>query len=257
MAESSFDTMLRHLRGDHPPRVWSLLVTVFGELAQAPDAQISGAIIHQLTGLIDIKPEATRVALHRLRKDGWITSHRVGRTSSYALTDWGRAQSAAASPVIYASTNTATQAWLIASDPVAPFPAYNSTKVTTNIAITAQKPEMAQAFVSQITPETQLPDWIKDKLCQPALGAQSSNLARYLGQIQTTVRERPSLTTAQKAALRVLIVHSWRRIVLKVPKLPDFVFPHHWKGDECRKLVHDLLSHLPKPTLAELEVVIA
>ena len=57
----------------------------------------------------------------------------------------------------------------------------------------------------------------------------------------------------ETAALRVLIVHGWRRIALKVPRLPDHVFPKPWRGPDCRQDMADLLARLPKPSMAALE----
>ncbi|MEZ5825592.1 MAG: hypothetical protein R3C97_12900 [Geminicoccaceae bacterium] len=99
----SFDQLVACIRGGPSPRVWSLLVTVFGELARAPDACIGGPLVNELCGLIGIKPAATRVALHRLRKDGWIDSRRTGKTSAHFLTEKGLASSIEASPRIYAT----------------------------------------------------------------------------------------------------------------------------------------------------------
>lgn len=104
MQPTPFENLVKHLTDDQTPRVWSLLLTVFGELAQDQGAHISGLLLRQISERIGIKPEAMRVAIHRLRKDGWIDSKRNGRTSSYFLTDWGRAQSAQASPRIYTTT---------------------------------------------------------------------------------------------------------------------------------------------------------
>ena len=81
MRTEDFDQMVKNVLGDAPPRVWSLLVTIFGDLALAKDARLSGASVNALTAAIGIKPEATRVASHRLRKEGWIESHRTGRQS--------------------------------------------------------------------------------------------------------------------------------------------------------------------------------
>jgi phenylacetic acid degradation operon negative regulatory protein len=92
------------------------LVSVFGELAQDQGSRISGSLLRHITEQIGIKPEAMRVASHRLSKDGWIDSERHGRTSAYYLTKWGRAQSASASPRIYA----ADQAWFVMSNPGQP-----------------------------------------------------------------------------------------------------------------------------------------
>ena len=82
-------------------RVWSLLVTVFGDLAQNEGDVIDGPVLSLLMADIGIKPEATRVALHRLRNDEWIVSTKQGRTSQHSLTARGRRESAAANPRIY------------------------------------------------------------------------------------------------------------------------------------------------------------
>jgi phenylacetic acid degradation operon negative regulatory protein len=86
-------------------RVWSLLVTVFGDLAQNDGDVIEGPVLSVLMSDIGIKAEATRVALHRLRNDGWINSVKSGRNSLHSLTASGRQESSAASPRIYGHPN--------------------------------------------------------------------------------------------------------------------------------------------------------
>ncbi|MCY3875878.1 MAG: hypothetical protein OXF88_16515 [Rhodobacteraceae bacterium] len=51
----------------------------------------------------------------------------------------------------------------------------------------------------------------------------------------------------------MLIVHGWRRLILKAPTLPDHVFPDGWEGESCRSHVTGLLSLLCRPTQAILE----
>ncbi|TNF17581.1 MAG: PaaX family transcriptional regulator, partial [Rhodobacteraceae bacterium] len=62
------------------------MISVFGVLAQDESARIIGPLLRLLTERIGITPAAMRVAIHRLRKDGWIDSQRHGRTSVYFLT---------------------------------------------------------------------------------------------------------------------------------------------------------------------------
>ena len=45
--------------------------------------------MHALTGLLDVfgvGESTTRVVLSRMRREGWLTTHRDGRQTSYALT---------------------------------------------------------------------------------------------------------------------------------------------------------------------------
>ena len=107
MAQPDIKSLARHLNGGQPPRVWSLLVTIFGELAQDQNAEISGQTLRDLLDVIGVRPEAMRVALHRLRNEGWIDSRKTGRRSDYFLTPLGLTESMAASPLIYSSTQAA------------------------------------------------------------------------------------------------------------------------------------------------------
>lgn len=253
MTDTSFETLLNSIRGTQPPRVWSLLVTVFGELAQDKGATISGSVIGQLTALIGIKPEASRVALHRLRKDGWIDSQRTGRSSAYSLTEQGRSQSAAASPLIYSNNSPTEDAWLIVSDPAQPASCPNGIWITSQIAIAPNAAPEPHVFSSKLSETNALPDWMKARLCPPDLIALSEDLSHHLTQLQTQLHHASQLTPLQIATLRVLIVHEWRRIALKAPPLPDNVFPQDWRGTECRQMAHNLLTRLQKPELSDLE----
>ena len=49
--------------GVETPRVWSFIVTIFGDLARHDDRYISSRTLNRLTAEIGVKPEATRVAL--------------------------------------------------------------------------------------------------------------------------------------------------------------------------------------------------
>ena len=91
-----FTESVKVLTYNRNQRVWSIIVSLFGDLAQRPGDRISGSVLSRITEPMGIKPEAMRVALHRLRSDGWILSEREGRTSRYCLTESGLSQSRAA-----------------------------------------------------------------------------------------------------------------------------------------------------------------
>lgn len=259
MQPTPFQQIVKHLTDDRTPRVWSLLVTVFGELAQDAGSRISGAVLRALSAQIGIKPEAMRVALHRLRKDGWIDSERTGRTSVYFLTPWGRAQSVAASPQIYAVDAPAAHAWLVMCNPAQPLQAEDITGVwlSSHVLLTAEVPLAPEVYSSALSPDTRLPVWMTDKVCDDATVAMTTMLAQALETLEDRLNATPDLDRLEIAALRVLLVHSWRRIVLKTPSLPDYVFPDDWRGALCRERVSALLTRYPKPQLDALEAAIA
>jgi len=255
MQTAPFQSIVTQLTGGQTPRVWSLLVTVFGELAQDQGARISGSLLRRICAGIGIKPEAMRVALHRLRKDGWVESERSGRTSTYFLTDWGRAQSAQASPRIYSADPAARQAWLVVCNPgqSQALEPCAGVWIASNLVVSAQLPAVPDVFTTPLDANTPLPDWIKSKLCDEVTVTMSQNLAEVLTALRAQLDAMPDLKPLEVTALRVLLVHSWRRIVLRAPVLPDDVFPQDWRGGFCRAQVSDLLHRYSKPDLATLD----
>lgn len=244
-----FENLLATLTADQTPRVWSLLVTVFGELAQEDGAQISGATLSKLTAHMGIKPEAMRVALHRLRKDGWIESQRSGRTSAYSLTAWGRAQSADATPRIYNVQPVPTHAWLALFDPAQPLPQdCDGVWITPALLLTSTKPTAAQVFVAPVL--APLPPWMANKVCAPETVASALHFQSRLEELQIALSDMPALSRYEVSALRILIVDGWRRIVLKSPNLPDHVLPSDWVGPTCRATVSSLLETYQKQDLS-------
>lgn len=269
-AAALFPALVAGLTGGQQPRVWSLLVTVFGELARAEGAQISGALVRHLCDLIGYRPEAVRVALHRLRKDGWIESHRQGRTSDYRLTDWGRAQSAEASPRIYAATALAARAYLVVQEPgqssravagrdalLAPGVWLTATPPGAAAAPgVAEAPGAAAAFVTALAPGQRLPGWMEERLGPPELRALAAPLALALAALEAQAPALRALPPDQAAALRVLVVHEWRRVALRCPVLPDHVFASDWPVPRCRAAVARLLALLPAADPQALEAAL-
>lgn len=258
MTQPGFQDVITQLKGDQTPRVWSLLVTVFGELAQEDGAQISGALLSRLTALMGIKPEAMRVALHRLRKDGWIDSQRSGRTSAYGLTDLGRAQSAEATPRIYDLAPLPKRAWLVARDPGQPArkPLAAEVWVTSNLQVAAQAPPDPASLALEILASQPIPDWCANKICPPSVVALTAAFHGRLGAVQAALPRCAPLDCFEAAVLRILVVDGWRRIVLRTPHLPDHVFPAGWLGRPCKQRVAELLGQYGPRGLGQLEAAL-
>ena len=250
MKTPTFPELAHCITGGEMPRVWSLLVSLFGELAQERKARIASPLLHHLTDLIGIKPEATRVALHRLRKDGWIESHRIGRTSQYSLTASGQRESAAASPRIYGTHSPEAVAWLVLTNPDAPYADKDWVRLGSSMFVARQKPPDAHIFSAPIGPDA--PGWMRDQMIPKPLVDQCRTLTARLQMLCDHAPSFRSLDSRQVAALRVLVVHEWRRVILKSPDLPDFVLPDAWLGPACRAHVNHLLTELPNKTTEDL-----
>lgn len=255
MDRKAFDDLVTCITGDELPRVWSWVVTVFGEMAREPGTEISGTLLGCLAGLIGIKPEAIRVALHRLRKDDWIISRRDGRRSVHFLSEKGRMLSSEASPRIYDAAPDSRTAWLVLADPRHPAVTFSADPVSIGpgMWVAAERLDEEAVFCAQLEPGHELPSWISERVCSREMARESGVFAGRLAELRAKIADPEALSPLQTATLRVLIVHGWRRLILKAPTLPDHVFPDDWEGESCRSHVMGLLSLLCRPTQPDLE----
>lgn len=53
--------------------------------------------------------------------------------------------------------------------------------------------------------------------------------------------------------LRTLLIHDYRRLLLRDPELPDVLLPPHWAGHEARALCRDLYRRLLSPSEQHLD----
>lgn len=237
-------------------RVWSLLVTVFGDLAQNEDDVIEGPVLSALMADIGIRPEATRVALHRLRNDDWIVSHKKGRTSQHSLTARGRRESAAANPRIYNRLRQSPDKWQLVILESATAQTRKSMEglgfspFMPRVYLGASDAKPPQDSVTLI-PET-VPTWLAAQFEPKDLLQDYAALHHALLGMRQVLAQTDLLSPKETAVLRCLIVHSWRRLVLKHPDLPRTLYSESWRGHDCRVLVSDLLIKLPKPNLGQI-----
>jgi phenylacetic acid degradation operon negative regulatory protein len=255
----NFEASIAQLTDLQNLRVWSIIVSLFGDLAQKPGDQISGTTLTQIITPMGIKPEAIRVALHRLRKDGWIESTRSGRASVHYLTEFGRNQSAAVTPRIYARAPQPPQTWhlLIAEDGSGQaaleetllLPQYTQVNRRTALGCGPAPGGLDDLFVAQVSAFS-VPNWLQARLFPQDLIAACQSLLDALAKLPPPATD---LSPDQIATLRTLIVHHWRRIALRHPVLPTGFSPDAWAGEACRTRVFALLDRLPRPQLQALE----
>jgi phenylacetic acid degradation operon negative regulatory protein len=248
-------------------RVWSLIVTIFGDLAQKQGDTISGPVMSRLTGLMGVKPQAMRVALHRLRKDGWIESAREGRASTHFLTAYGRAQSAAATPRIYGAGASDPERWHVlisggaegrGAVQLEAFLQSGDYLALGHQAILAPGPLPAdhQGLLGVETGAVALPEWLRAQICPQDVLAACNGLHAAFKAVAQVLQTGGPLRADERAALRALVVHSWRRVILRHPDLPQQFFPRDWLGAECRVQFASLMAALPTPGLGALEMAL-
>lgn len=207
-------------------RVWSLVITIFGDSVQYRGGRISNVRLQALLGRIGVEPGTIRTALSRLGRDGWVTSERVGRNSFYQLTAQGQAHFPDATSRIYAAPQaTPVTHWTLAVETV-----QNGLPVAPGVVLRPADPEADATADCAVTGDLSvLSASMRDKLLSTT---HRSALAALLADIDA-LPDTP-LTPLDAAAARTLLIHRWRRIVLRHPEPPAALLPPEFQDRDPR-----------------------
>lgn len=259
-----WDAIIAALRGEERLRVWSVIITVFGDAIVPRGDRISLQALQEILARLGIEPGAVRTALSRLASEGWVIREREGRRSFYSLDSGGRRAFDIATQRIYA-----------------PGPPQWDGRWTVIVPILGEDvagPELqASGFASRngtwIRPETvgalALPSGLENYLViadQPGDSPQDAYRFWDLDSIGEAVRVfldalRPLIAALEAGArpdpleaiaLRTLLIHGWRRIILKGYALPIALLPPNWPALEGRGRVKAVYEELVAPSEAWL-----
>ncbi|MGB3246121.1 MAG: PaaX family transcriptional regulator C-terminal domain-containing protein [Sulfitobacter sp.] len=256
-SETAYD-LTAGLRGLGGGRVWSLMISLFGDLAQGEGDTIQGPVLSAIMAALDVRPEAARVALHRLRNDGWITSTKMGRISHHGLTPFGRLQSAEASPRIYSTPDDVPKYWqlILLETPEADAQSAaieaGFVQILPRVFVGAETSEPPQGAVA-LQGTAAVPDWLRNEVTPAALREEYALLEKALSSLCDALPLAHTPSPTEIAVLRCLVVHNWRRLVLKHPVVPSALSRHDAPAHKCHVMVADLLARFPRPTLDEIE----
>ncbi len=240
------------------PRVWTLVITVFGDSVMPRGGVVSASALSSIFHRISVKAEALRVALHRLSKDGWIVRQRSGRNSHYALSDSGRARFLPASRRIYAGSPTLRGPWRLVAlrKPLRP----ESVMCEAGFLRLAPTVFLGSSQAGELPVEAdaieghfrQFPDWARAVLAPESLQRDYRRLHSTLSRNMDAFLAVAEAEPLDAVALRTLLIHHWRRLVLRHADVPAEIMPRGWRGEECRTMalaLHQSLSRSADPWL--------
>ena len=233
-------------------RVWSIVISIFGELVQPRKQSISVQELLALTGHVDIEENALRTALSRLAKEGWVEREKKGRLAFYSLSETGKKTFLAASERIYNhSFESPSSDWNLAffKEPISNV----KDPVPVGFTLSRQWQLINSEDVSKLdnnevvlfpTEAVDVPDWALDKLVPEALNRQYSELLSDLSHLNANSGVIKQLSPLSALVLRYLLIHAWRRLVLRHPLVPQGLLPATWPGAMCHQALCELYPRL-------------
>lgn len=264
---SAVERLLAEFRATRPVRAGSLIVTVFGDVV----APRGGAT--WLGGLIDvlepfgINERQVRTSVYRLVKDGWLASEPIGRRSLYRITTRGRKRFEHATRRIYGGPRTdwdgrVTQVvapgvdggvrdalrrelgWLgfgalapgVWIHPAADREALDATLA--DLELTGR----AVVLDARVDP-TGEPDALR-RLADDAwaLANVAERYATFTERFDGVHRAHGDDEDA--LVIRILLVHEYRKALLRDPQLPAALLPPSWIGQRAYAMSRDIYARV-------------
>lgn len=239
--------------GRVPPRTGSLIVSVFGALVLPAGEALRLSALQEWLSALGIEPGLVRTALSRLVKEGTLLRERDGKAALYRLSARAEADFAAAGEVIFGRR------------PPEPTGDLDGLVIEDTGRRAALRGELGENGFLPLAANLMIrPAW-KGR-AMPALGGCLPLTLRASPDLAGRAREiwpldslaegyravighaeavrRQSFSPEEARLARLMLVHEFRRIVLRDPFLPAALLPQDWPGDTARAAFDAALQHV-------------
>jgi len=241
-----------------PSRTGSIVITVFGDAIVPRGGSVWLGTLLAFFEMLDIEGGVVRTAMSRLAADGWLERNRVGRNSFYRLAGKCRQTFDAATRHIYdpapsdwtgrfellligtgedrdASRESLKNAGFGSPLPgvwVAPsgVPVPEEAKGAIRLEVSAED-DSGRRLLRE--------SWPLDRTADAYL-----KFMRTFEPLRGWIAGRDAIADADAFTARILLIHHYRRVVLRDPLLPPPLLPRNWPGTAARQLCGEIYRGL-------------
>ena len=275
------------LRASGMPSARNLLVTVFGDAIAPRDAAVPVQALVRLVDAVGANDRLVRTSLSRLVRDGILRNAKVGRRSVYSIDpaslalfehadtriyrhselDWdGRWTLAvvdgAASTAAGRSALRRELAWLgmgTVTPNVLASPSIDPTAITSMLQRIDDDHQVLVTRGSATDGVSTMSDEELARRCAPVddLSSLYAQIIDWFTPVADAFDRTSDPSPQDCWTTRLLVIATFRRVVLVDPALPNRLLPETWNGAEARELVASLYQRIHKPAEDWLGSVLA
>jgi len=241
-----------------PSRTGSIAITMFGDAIVPRGGAVWLGTLLEFFQTLDIDASVVRTAMSRLTADGWFERNKVGRNSFYRLKTKGRQTFETATRHIYdpppSNWTGRFELLLIGNgeDRDASREALKNAGFGSPLPGVWVAPsgvpvpdEAARAIRLEVSAEDDSgrrllrESWPLDRTADAYL-----KFMKTFEPLRAWSGRRVALTEADAFTARILLIHYYRRVVLRDPLLPTALLPKDWPGSAARALCGDIYRAL-------------
>lgn len=261
--------IIEQFAAQRPLRAGSFIITLYGDAILPRHGEVWMGDIINLCKEVGINESLVRTAVSRLVASNRITGSKIGRKSYYKLTEESRKEFQHASEQIYSPPFPNSDIWTFVmnlstqnredlkrkmekigfGDPIhglflKPGNCHNELYYIFGDSLKDYAGLSFTAYLNEV--ETQLKDISKltDGWHLDLIGAQYENFICRFEALHNALLEKNDLVGLEQLLIRQILVHEYRRIIFKDPRLPENLLPSGWTGVKAFTIFRDLYDML-------------
>jgi phenylacetic acid degradation operon negative regulatory protein len=253
-----------------PVRAWSLIITLYGDAVVPRGGRLWLGSLTEIMDLFGIDAGHVRTAMSRLTTDGWLERRRIGRNSYYRLSSREEGVFAAATRRIYhgevrdfdghlrlallgPGTDDRSQV-----RPLLDQAGFALLSPMVYIGLADPPPPLAEQM--SVFFVTALPGSSETRMAAtawklaPIATAYEAFVQRF-SPVEAVLSTGETPAPADALVARTLLIHEFRRVVLRDPALPPSLLPPDWPGRTARALAAQIYGRLVPASETYLDTV--
>src|SRR5690554_3427389 len=267
-AKQQLESLIQDFQKKRPLRAGSLIITIYGDIIHPRGGNVWLGSLMKLLTPMGVSERLVRTSVYRLVQEGWLQTEKVGRCSYYSVTGAGLRRFQQAFEHVYTlGTDDWNGSWCLVF--------LNQLEPETRAKVREELKRLRLGnMASGVTEHPRftrhelmplLQEWgaLEDTIAmqtQPleqrspkALRRQvkeSWNLdelgfryKRFLEKFRPLWRElstNDNLSPENCVTARILLIHEYRKVLLRDPLLPDELLPGDWEGRSAKQLCRNL-----------------
>lgn len=267
-AKQQLEKLIWDFQQKRPLRAGSLIITTYGDVIHPRGGAVWLGSLMKLLSPMGVSERLVRTSVYRLVQEGWLQAEKVGRCSYYSVTGAGLRRFQQAFEHVYTlTTDDWNGSWCLVFlnqlEPETRSRVRDELKWLSFGSMASGVMEHPRFDRNELLPLLQEWDALEDTIVmqtQPmeqrnsrALRRQvreSWNLdelgfryKRFLEKFRPLWRElsnNDNLSREECATARILLIHEYRKILLRDPLLPDELLPGDWEGRSAKQLCRNL-----------------
>lgn len=268
----ALETLISDFCNHRPFRAGSLIITLYGDAIATRGGTVWLGSLIKLLEPLGLNQRLVRTSVFRLSKENWLASEQVGRRSYYSLTGPGIRRFREAFKRVYAEHNPEWDGrWLMAVlnqldqedrhklRQELEWHGFGTLAPTVLLHPQMKKPEfqgLLQEFdfhndviIFEDLGEGSIPSralrlQTREAWNLPKLSESYQNFLDKFRPIWNHLKEKGNPTPEQCFQIRLLLIHEYRRIILRDPELPEELLPGDWSGNAARQLCYNIYQRI-------------